>query len=139
QTIYASRELPSAFFGPIRRVERPGLTVGWTGNPKRQFKGFYDYVVPAVELAQKRYPGISLKARFGGPFGTLHRFYDEVDVVLIASVADAGPSMFMEAALRGVPSIANRSRRPAELVRHGENGMLVHRDVEAYAQSLCEL
>ena len=27
--------------------------VGWTGNPSREFKGFYDYVVPAIDEAKK--------------------------------------------------------------------------------------
>lgn len=141
RTCYASRELPKAFFQPVKhkRKNKDDFVVGWTGNPDRKFKGFNDYVVPAISLAQKKYPNIKLKTRFDGPFNTLHKFYDNVDVVLIASVADAGPSMFMEASLRGVPSIANKSGRPAELIVHNQNGIFSERTVEAYANALCNL
>jgi hypothetical protein len=140
-TSYVTKELPRPFFQPVKKKnnKKNDFVVGWTGNPDRNFKGFNDYVVPAISLAQKKHPNIKLKTRFAGPFNTLHKFYDDVDVVLIASVADAGPSMFLEASLRGVPSISNKSGKPAELIVHNQNGIFSERTVEAYANALCNL
>ena len=84
------------------------LIVGWTGDPSREFKGYYTHVVKAVELARQKHLDIELKHRFSGPLKTLPSFYNDVDVVLIASDADAGPSLFAEACLSNVPCISSR-------------------------------
>jgi glycosyltransferase involved in cell wall biosynthesis len=117
----------------------PQFIVGWTGQPKTTFKGYYDFVVPAVQEAAKLRPGIQLKSRFEGPIETLPRFYDDVDVVLIASVGDSGPSLFSEACCCDVPAVANRSGRPAEIIQHEVNGLLVERDVVAMRDALVRL
>lgn len=139
-TYYANGAPSKSFLRPIKKSRKSKkFVVGWTGNPKREFKGFYDFVIPAVELAQQKRKGIVFKTRFSGPLRTLHKFYDNVDVVIIASVADAGPSMFIEAALRGVPSIANFSGMPREIIKHRVNGIIVNRDIVEYANALIEL
>ncbi len=106
------------------------FVVGWTGTPNRPFKGFHDYIVPAVERAAQMRPGLELKTRFSGPLETLPRFYDDVDVILIASSADAGPSLFMEGGFCEVPSISTRIGIPSEVIEHGQNGLFVERNVE---------
>ncbi len=113
--------------------------VGWTGKPTRNFKGFYDYVVPAVEGAARLRPGIKLKTRFKGPMATLPEFYSDVDVLLIASSADAGPSLFSEGGLCDVPSISTRIGFPNEVIRHGENGLLVDRNAQEMCNALVRL
>jgi glycosyltransferase involved in cell wall biosynthesis len=124
---------------PLRRNDGSRFVVGWTGKPQRAFKGFYDFVVPAVEAAKQRRPGIELKTRFAGPLHTLPRFYDDVDVVLIASDADAGPSLFCEACACQVPSVSTPIGLPYELIRHGENGLFVEKDVGQMADALVHL
>lgn len=128
-------------FSPAGHVASPPdrLVVGWTGNPKREFKGFRTHIVPAVEKAAKQRPGIVLKTRFEGPLETLHEFYKDVDVIAIASEADAGPSMYMEAALSGVPAISNRIGIPFSAIQDGKNGLIVPRDVDALAEAMVRL
>jgi glycosyltransferase involved in cell wall biosynthesis len=113
--------------------------IGWTGNPKREFKGFYDIVIPAVEEAKKQRPGIDLKARFSGPIKSLPKFYKDIDVVLIASDKDAGPSLFMEASLMNVPAISTRIGMPNEVIIDGENGMFCERDIASFVNSIIKL
>ena len=113
--------------------------VGWTGNPKREFKGFYSHVIPAVELAQKTYPDIELKSRFSGPLETLPDFYKDVDVILIASDADAGPSLFSEASVMRVPSISTDMGMPHEVIKDGINGFFVDRNVDEMAEKIIML
>ena len=115
------------------------FVVGWTGVATRKMKGYYDFVVPAVEEAAQKRPGIRLKSRFSGPIKTLPRFYDDVDVVLIASSADSGPSMFGEAAQCDVPAISTKVGFPASVIRDGINGFFVERDIHAMAEKIIKL
>ena len=122
-----------------RKRDKKSFVVGWTGNPQRPFKGFYDYVVPAVKRAGTLRNGISLKTRFRGPLHTLPSFYHKVDVMLIASIADAGPNCFLEAGACGVPSISTRVGAAADTIRDGENSMFVERSVDAMAKAIVYL
>ena len=70
---------------------------------------------------------------------TLPRFYDDVDVLLIASSADAGPSLFAEGGLCEVPSISTRIGYPSQVIVHGHNGLFVERNVEEMATALVHL
>ena len=115
------------------------FVVGWTGNPNREFKGYYDYIIPAVKKAAESRPGIVLKSKFKGSLKTLPRFFDDVDVVLIASVGDAGPSLFQEASLCDVPTVSNRSGWPGEVIDDGINGLLVDREISAMSEALVKL
>lgn len=113
--------------------------VGWTGNPKREFKGFYSHVIPAIKLAQKKYPNIQLKSRFSGPMDTLPNFYEDVDVILIASDADAGPSLFSEASMMEIPTISTDIGFPHEVIIDGVNGFIVERDIKKMSERIIEL
>jgi len=138
---YATGAIDTNLFAPLEHVksDEASLVVGWTGNPRRPFKGFYDFVVPAVEQAASLRPGISLKTRFSGPLRTLPRFYSDVDLLVIASIADAGPSSFLEAGACGVPTISTRIGFPAEVIHHGENGLFVDRSVDSIVNAILHL
>jgi glycosyltransferase involved in cell wall biosynthesis len=113
--------------------------IGWTGDPSRKHKGLQDFIIPAVEQAQKLRPNIEFKTRFKGSYETLHQFYDEINLIMIASVADAGPSLFTEAAFRGVPAISNNSGRPSEVIVNMHNGILVERNIDEYVSMILKL
>ena len=138
---YCTGGIDTSIFRPFDRsqIDNRIFTVGWTGDPHRPFKGFYDFVVPAVEKASSRYPCIRLKTRFKGPYRTLPDFYKDVDVLLIASTADAGPSSFLEAGACGVPIISTRIGFPAETIRDQENGIFVNRSVDEMAKAIIYL
>ncbi len=148
-SLYA--ELPIPFFwangncagfeNPVAKKFHQGqdFVVGWSGNATRPIKGFYDYVVPAVTAAAKQRPGIRLKVREFGPRETLPRFYDDLDVVLIASESEAGPALFSEAALSNVPAISTAIGFPAMIIKDGVNGFLVERKVSDMVDRLIRL
>ena len=115
------------------------MNVGWTGNPNREFKGLYSHIIPAIELAQKTHPQIQFKTRFSGPMETLPYFYEDIDVIVIASDADAGPSLFGDASLMDVPSISTDIGWPHEVIKSGENGFIVEKDVEEISKTIIEL
>lgn len=106
------------------------FVIGWTGNPNREFKGYYSHISPAVERLKAKYKDIDFKTRFAGPIEMLPQFYEDVDVVVIASEADAGPSLFGEAALMDIPSISTKIGWPSEVIIDGVNGFFVERTVD---------
>jgi len=115
------------------------FVVSWTGNPDRQFKGFYTHILPSIEIAKEKYPEIELKTRFSGPLKTLHEHYLDVDASLIASNADAGPFSAVESCLCNVPMISTNIGMPHEIINNGINGFIVDRDVNQMAQKIIEL
>ena len=113
--------------------------VGWSGDPSREFKGYFSHVVKAVELAKTKYPTIELKTRFSGPLKSLPKFYNDIDVVLIASDADAGPSLFAEACLCNVPSISTRIGFPNEVIINEVNGYFTEKNIIQMSDKIIEL
>lgn len=115
------------------------FTIGWTGNPDRAFKGFHTIIEPAIEQLRIRYPQVRLKTQFSGSLTQLRNFYSDVDVVVIASDADAGPSLFAEASLMGIPTVTTRVGWPEMVVEDGVNGFIVDREVGAFVEKISEL
>ncbi len=133
--------LDENIFHPKNRIKKNSKTliVGWSGNPNREFKGFYEVIVPAVERLKKEGLDIELKSRFKGPIETLHLFYSDIDLIAIASTADAGPSLFMEASLSGIPSISTKIGFPASIIDDGINGIFIERDIDSLVVALKKL
>lgn len=127
---------------PVHEVKKnmsKKFVVSWTGNPNREFKGFYSHVLPAVEIAKKKYPDIVLKTRFSGPIETLHEHYIDVDTTIIASNGDAGPFSAVESCLCNVPMISTDVGFPHEIILSGINGFIVKRNIYQIAQKIIYL
>ena len=119
--------------------ENEYLTVGWTGNPKRKMKGFEEYILPAVENVKKTGRDVRLKTKFSGPYDELFKFYSDVDLVVIASDADSGPSMYAEASLSSIPCISTKVGLPLMGIKNDENGILINRNIETLTNKIKEL
>tara|TARA_B110000902_G_scaffold251944_1_gene312790 strand:- start:1377 stop:2375 length:999 start_codon:yes stop_codon:yes gene_type:complete len=113
--------------------------IGWTGQATRDFKGYYTHVVPAIEIVQKIYPQITLKSRFSGPIETLPRFYDDVDLVVIASDADAGPFLFCEASLMSIPCISTRIGMVQDVIVDNVNGIFIDKRIDIIVENIIHL
>ncbi len=124
---------------PKQKNLSENFIIGWTGNPNRVFKGFYTHIVPAVEKAKRIYPKIKLKTRFSGPMETLPYFYNDIDIIIIASDADAGPSLFGEASLMEVPAISTDIGWPHEVIKNNINGFIVNKEINAITSKILEL
>ncbi|MBR8535740.1 glycosyltransferase [Carboxylicivirga sediminis] len=143
--LYKNKEIPikycnaptideDRFKAKFKETKSPGiLTIGWTGNPNRKFKGFYDIILPAIDKIQEKYGNkVRFITRFKGPLETLIDFYNDVDLVLIASNGDAGPSLFWEASMCHIPCISTKNGWPAEVIIHQENGILCERTISDF-------
>ncbi len=124
---------------PNRTYDHNELIIGWTGNPNRAFKNFHTIIEPAIEQLKNEGYNIKLKTRFSGPYETLPDFYQDVDLVLVASSADAGPSLFAEAALCGVPAISTIVGYPSMIIQDGINGFFVEPEIAAFKEKIIYL
>lgn len=115
------------------------LTIGWTGNPTRKMKGYEEYIVPAIENVRRTGRDIRLKTKFSGPYQELFSFYKDVDLVIIASDADSGPSMYAEASLSGIPCISTRVGLPLMGIKNNTNGFLINREIQDLEGKIVEL
>lgn len=136
KVFYANCIIDEELFKRKTTNENTNFIIGWTGNPKREFKGYYSHVEKVVEIVKQKYPDVELKSRFSGPMETLPVFYEDIDVVLIASDADAGPSMFGEASLMGIPSVSTNIGWPSQVIQDGINGFIVEKDIDLMVEKI---
>lgn len=125
-------------FGVLKK-NHSTFTIGWTGNPDREMKGFKEIILPAIEEVRKTGRIINLKTKHSGTYEELFSFYEDIDLVLIASRADSGPSLFAEASLSSIPCISTPIGLPEMVIQHNINGMIVERDITAFKNAIIEL
>jgi len=68
--------------------------------------------------------GVPFVHRFLQDYTDILRYYHVLDIYLIASRDEGGPAAFLESWAAGVPVVSTRVGMPADLIRHGENGLL---------------
>lgn len=113
------------------------LVIGWTGNPNREFKGFETIIKPAIEKVISTGRKIRFQTQFSGTYEDLINFYENVGLCLIASTADTGPSLFVEASLSGIPCVSTNVGFPSMVIEDNINGFIVDREVDAFFEKIC--
>jgi glycosyltransferase involved in cell wall biosynthesis len=92
--------------------------------------------LPRAVVEKARAAGV----RFLGFQAEPERWYHAMDVFVLPSYREGIPRAAMEAAASGLPIVATDVRGCRQVVRHGDNGLLVPaRDANALAQALTEL
>lgn len=78
--------------------------------------------------------------RYLAEYHEIVAYYRAVDLYIIPSRCEGGPKALLESWATGVPVVSTRIGMPADLIRHGVNGMLSDsEDVRALAQNACEV
>jgi len=125
-------------FGQIK-TKSEVFTLGWTGNPNRPVKGFFEIIEPAVKKVLETGRNIRLKTSFDASYDEMIDFYNDVDLAVIASSGDGAPTMFCEASLSNIPSISTFIGLPSMVIQDGINGMFINRDIDEMAQAIIYL
>ena len=126
------------FFG-ITKIKSEVFTLGWTGNPHRVVKGFFEVIEPAVQKVLSTGRKVRLKTSFDASYEEMIEFYNDVDLAVIASSGDGAPTMFCEASLSDIPSISTFIGLPSMVIKDGINGIFIHRDIDEMANAIIYL
>ena len=68
----------------------------------------------------------------------LDAFYARASIFAFPSLYDAAPMVVREAAVMGTPSVMVKGSTAAEIIRHGENGLLCENDPKDLARVMTE-
>lgn len=116
-----------------RLNDRSGpLTFGWAGNINDSVKGVNDILKPACDGL------VELQMAPGGvSHDVMNTFYNQLDVFLVASKHEGEPLTLVEALAAGCFPVCSNVGIVPELIRHGENGLIVEpRSPEAFREAL---
>jgi len=129
-------------FCPVKHnsFSSPGgrLIVGWAGSRTNHpgKRGIEDFILPAVENLS----GITLRfAAREERWRTQEEmvfFYRGLDCLICASRTEGGPHPVLEASACGVPVISTGVGIAPELIKDGENGLLVERTIDAIRRAI---
>ena len=119
----------SPLFVPAR-TNRRGLEFGWAGNVNDPCKGVHDILQPAAK-------DICSLQIASGNLSTMEMadFYARLDVICIASTYEGEPLPLLEGMAVGCFPIATDVGIVPELVRNGENGLIVKRTPQAFQEA----
>ncbi|HNS70999.1 MAG TPA: glycosyltransferase [Verrucomicrobiota bacterium] len=122
----------------FRRVrQRCGsMTVGWAGNIEDPVKGIRSIVKPACEGR------FELRVAPGGlSHKEMNDFYNQLDVIVVASKHEGEPLTLLEGMAAGAFPVCTDVGIVPELIRNGQNGLIVlERSAAAFCAALkwCE-
>ena len=118
---------PKTYFDQQRRSG--ALSIGWAGNVDDACKGLHDILKPAAK-------DFDLHVAGGGLSTTqMADFYNTLDVFCVASAAEGEPLTLIEAMACGCFPVCVDVGIVPELIRHGENGLIVRRSPEAFREA----
>ena len=84
--------------------------------------------------------GVSYIHHFLSDYRDIVRYYQALDLYIITSRSEGGPKALLESWATGVPVVSTQVGMPADLIKHGEIGMLAEvEDVRALTSHATEL
>ena len=131
----APQGIDATAFAPSANEPVGAMRVGWAGNRNDACKGLDDVLAPACAgRFDLRIAGGDLDP------SAMAAFYRDLDVLCVASSAEGGPLPLLEALACGAFVVTTDVGIAREVVRHGDNGLVVARDPAAFRAALhwCE-
>jgi glycosyltransferase involved in cell wall biosynthesis len=118
------------------------LRVGWAGsltNHGAGHRGVHEFIAPAVAAVEGAELRLAAREEKWRNQEEMLEFYHSLDVYVCASHTEGTPNPCLEAAACGLPVVTTRVGNMPELIRDGENGFFVERDVADIAEKLARL
>lgn len=142
---YTPNGVDTEFYRPAMAEAPPKtagvLTVGWAGsltNHGSEHRGVREVIAPAVEAAGAELQ-LAVREEKWRNREEMLEFYRSLDVYVCASRSEGTPNPCLEAAACGLPVITTRVGNMPELIREGENGFFIERDVDDLAEKIGRL
>jgi hypothetical protein len=109
----------------------PRLVAGWTGDPKHTWKRLEKIVRPACIKAD-----VELRVASNLTREQLVDFYNDLDLVLVASTEEGSPNAVFEAGSCGRTVIGTAAGIIPEAIIDGKTGFIVDGTIESFAAKL---
>jgi glycosyltransferase involved in cell wall biosynthesis len=143
EVFYTPNGVDTNFFQPAA-IPPPSVPmhVGWAGsleNHTPAHRGVQEFITPAVAAVEGAELHLAAREhRWRNP-EEMREFYQSLHVYVCASASEGTPNPCLEAAACGLPIVTTAVGNMPELIRDGENGFFVTRDVEDIAAKLRRL
>jgi len=115
------------------------LRVGWAGSLTPHgtgHRGVHECIAPAVAAVDGAELCLAAREEKWRNQEEMLEFYRSLDVYVCASRSEGTPNPCLEAAACGLPIVTTRVGNMPELIRDGENGFFVERDIADVAEKL---
>lgn len=140
---YTPNGVDTSFFRPgASPPSHAPLRVGWAGSLKNQtsaHRGVHQFIVPAVAAVKGAELLLAAREDRWRTAEEMRGLYQSLHVYVCASRSEGTPNPCLEAAACGVPIVTTSVGNMPELIRDGENGLFVTRDVDDIAAKLRRL
>ncbi len=142
-SFYLPNGVDTEFFHPLAgKVPGQTLRIGWAGsleNHGAEMRGYPNFIQPALaQIAGVELVTAAREDQWRGP-EEMRSFYQSLDLYICASRVEGTPNPCLEAAACGVPLITTAVGNMPELVRDGENGLFIQRDVQDIVRAVTSL
>jgi glycosyltransferase involved in cell wall biosynthesis len=142
---YTPNGVDTDFFRPAPAASPPDplrpLRVGWAGSLNNQgadHRGVREFIAPAV-AAMGGELRLAVREEKWRNQEEMLELYHSLDVYVCASRSEGTPNPCLEAAACGLPVVTTRVGNMPELIRDGESGLFVERNVADIAEKLGRL
>jgi glycosyltransferase involved in cell wall biosynthesis len=140
---YTPNGVDTSFFRPAAAPPPPApVHVGWAGSLKNQtsaHRGVHQFIVPAVAAVEGAELYLAAREDRWRGAEEMREFYQSLHVYICASRSEGTPNPCLEAAACGLAVLTTPVGNMPELIRDGENGLFVTRDVDDIAAKLRRL
>ena len=133
---YVPNGVDEKLFRPVDPLHVGGRLVAGHVGKQCEAKGQAEFIIPAMKAAgvESTYNVKDYRNRL--PYTEMWRYYQNMDVFMVASIEDGTPNGALEAAACGRPIISNRIGNMPEFIKDGWNGFLVDRSLKSYIDKL---
>lgn len=143
EIFYTPNGVDTNFFRPaLESAPSTPLRVGWAGsltNHSSIHRGVHEFIAPAVAAVEGVELCLAAREDRWRNADEMREFYQSLHVYVCVSLSEGTPNPCLEAAACGLPIVTTPVGNMPELIRDGENGLFVTRDVDDIAAKLRRL